>query len=42
MIQVNEQTHRFLQDLAELNGLTISEMIEKMISFWKENNEDSE
>jgi len=42
VIRVNEQTHRLLKGLAGLNGLTISEMLEKMVSFWKGKNEDTE
>ncbi len=30
MIRVSEQTHRLLKGLAGLNGLTMSEMLEKM------------
>ncbi|MFZ2960411.1 MAG: hypothetical protein WA705_26320 [Candidatus Ozemobacteraceae bacterium] len=42
MIRVNEKTHRFLKGLAGLNGTTLSEMIEKVVSFWTEKNQGSE
>lgn len=42
MIRVNEHTHRLLKGLAGLNGLTLSEMLEKMVSFWKKENQDTE
>lgn len=37
MIRVNKKTHRLLKGLAGLNGVTLSEMLEKMVSFWTEN-----
>jgi len=42
MIRVSEQTHRLLKGLAGLNGLTMSEMLEKMVSFWRSQNEETE
>ncbi len=42
MVRVSEHTHRLLKGLAGLNGLTMSEMLEKMVSFWTGHNENTE
>ena len=41
-IRINAKAHRLLKGLAELNGITITEMIDRVARFWSEENQNAE
>lgn len=41
-IRINEKTHRLLKGLAGLNGVTLTEMVERLARFWTDERHDSE
>jgi len=41
-IRINEKTHRLLKGLAGLNGITLTEMVDRVTSFWSEKNQNEE
>ncbi len=41
-IRINDRTHRLLKGLAGLNGVTLTEMVERLARFWVETNQEAE